>query len=268
MKTIEEYLQLPYTIEMIRQSNQSWFVSIKELPGCMSQGDTPEEAVAMIHDAMRAWVEVALEDGYPIPEPQADEDYSGRFVVRVPRGLHRQLAHTADLQEVSLNAYCIAVLAQSVGQPAAVNRDFSGLADAVERLLKGASVDIEEERSLEGALTNWMNEEIARVNASLQNGKTDEALFELYHLSKCLQNVGKKSPLFESMAGLVALFMQALRGQVAYLNQPAVQTRTFSLANIPLYTEPHDMQIKVIRDEKGLDYQANPLFRNPTNKRK
>lgn len=36
MKTMEEYLKLPYTIEIIQQSDGSWFVGIKELPGCMS----------------------------------------------------------------------------------------------------------------------------------------------------------------------------------------------------------------------------------------
>jgi len=39
---------------MIQQSDGSWFVGIKELPGCISQGDTPADAVEMIHDAMRA----------------------------------------------------------------------------------------------------------------------------------------------------------------------------------------------------------------------
>jgi antitoxin HicB len=269
MKTIEEYLQLPYTIEMIRQSNQSWFVSIKELPGCMSQGDTPEEAVAMIHDAMRAWVEVALEDGYPIPEPQSDEDYSGRFVVRVPRGLHRQLVLTADLQEVSLNAYCIAVLAQSVGQPAVVKRDFSGLADAVERLLKGASVDINEEKSLEENFAEWMSCEIDGVEALLQNEKTEEALSELTYLSKGLQKAGKKSPLFESMAVLIAFFTQKLRAQfTTNIYQPVEQTRTFSSAKIPSYPESNEKQIKTIGEEKNRDYQVNQFIVNPANKRK
>ncbi len=43
----------------------------------------------MIREAMRGWISVALEDGIPVPEPKPDEDYSGKFVVRVPRSLHR-----------------------------------------------------------------------------------------------------------------------------------------------------------------------------------
>ena len=45
----------------------------------------------MIRDAMRGWLEVALEDGIPVPEPRPLEAYSGKFVARVPRSLHRDL---------------------------------------------------------------------------------------------------------------------------------------------------------------------------------
>ena len=45
-----------------------YFVSAPELPGCMTEGDTFEEAMAMIEDAMQGWLEVALEHGDPVPE--------------------------------------------------------------------------------------------------------------------------------------------------------------------------------------------------------
>jgi antitoxin HicB len=115
-KTVDYYMNLPYTIELRRDSEEGWFVCVKELRGCMSQGDTAEEALAMIQDAMSAWLEVALEDGLPVPEPRSDEDYSGKFVVRVPRSLHRELVEMADREGVSLNQYINVVLAHSVGR--------------------------------------------------------------------------------------------------------------------------------------------------------
>ena len=115
-KTVEYYLSLPYTIELVPDPQEGWFVAIKELPGCMSQGETPEEAMEMIRDAMRSWIEVSLEDGDPIPEPRSLEDYSGKFVVRVPRSLHRDLAEMAGREGVSLNQYINVALARSVGQ--------------------------------------------------------------------------------------------------------------------------------------------------------
>lgn len=42
---------------------------VAELPGCVSQGATPEEAAANIRDAMLGWISVGLSDGQPIPEP-------------------------------------------------------------------------------------------------------------------------------------------------------------------------------------------------------
>jgi antitoxin HicB len=117
-KTIEYYLNLPYTIELRGEPEEGWFVRVRELLGCMSQGDTAEEAVAMIREAMRLWLEVALEEGDAIPEPRAEEEYSGKFVVRMPRSLHRELVATADREGVSLNQYINVALAGAVGRRA------------------------------------------------------------------------------------------------------------------------------------------------------
>jgi len=114
-KTVEYYMGLPYTIELQRDPEEGWFVRVKELPGCMSQGETAEEAVEMIQDAMQGWLEVSLEMGDAIPEPRPEEDYSGKFVVRVPKSLHRQLVDAADREGVSLNQYINVALAQAVG---------------------------------------------------------------------------------------------------------------------------------------------------------
>ena len=56
-----------------------------------------------------------LEDGVPVPEPRKAEEYSGKFVVRVPRSLHRQLATVAERDGASLNTYVNTTLAQAVG---------------------------------------------------------------------------------------------------------------------------------------------------------
>ena len=104
-KRIDHYLNLPYTIELQRDPEEGWFVQVRELRRCMSQGEKAEEAIAMIQEAMELWLEVALEDGLLIPEPRADESYSGTFVVRVPRSLHRELVERAAQDGVSLNQY-------------------------------------------------------------------------------------------------------------------------------------------------------------------
>ena len=67
-KTLDDYLALPYTIEIILDDG-AWFVQIKELPGCMTEVDTWAEIPTAIEEAKRLWLDLALERGRPIPEP-------------------------------------------------------------------------------------------------------------------------------------------------------------------------------------------------------
>lgn len=115
-KSVEYYLGLPYTIELHQDAEEGWFVRVKELPGCMSQGDTADDALASIREVMPLWIETALESGYEIPEPRVAEEYSGKFVVRVPRSLHRELVQGAVSEGVSLNQYINVVLSRAVGE--------------------------------------------------------------------------------------------------------------------------------------------------------
>jgi len=117
-EAVDHYLALPYHIEVIYDASgeaAGWFARVVELPGCMTQADDQAEVLVQIRDAMRAWIEAALEASEPIPEPAQDEAYSGKFVVRVPRSLHRQLAEAAEREGVSLNTFVISACARAVG---------------------------------------------------------------------------------------------------------------------------------------------------------
>jgi len=111
---VEKYLKLPYTIKLVPEEDGTYFVEVEELPGCMSAGDTVEEAVEMIHDAMRGWLEVAIEDGLDIPLPNAMKEYSGKFLIRVPKYLHRKLSEQAKKEGVSLNQLVVSLLSEKV----------------------------------------------------------------------------------------------------------------------------------------------------------
>src|SRR5438105_5058395 len=117
---VERYMALPYRIELTPDEG-GWFVRIPDLPYCMSQGDTVDEALEMIRDAQRGWLTVALENGQPIPEPRAPSygeanDHSGRLLIRLPKDLHRDLARAAQEQGVSINLLVATVLARAVGR--------------------------------------------------------------------------------------------------------------------------------------------------------
>lgn len=68
-ETLEDYLNLSYPITLYPEMNGGYTVMIADLPGCISQGETLEEAVANIQDARVAWLETAWECGDPIPLP-------------------------------------------------------------------------------------------------------------------------------------------------------------------------------------------------------
>ena len=93
MKTLNDYLAMSYRLEIVRDDAEGGFVaSYPDLPGCITCGETEEEAVKNALDAKKAWLEAALEDGLAIPAPDSLEAYSGQFKLRLPRSLHRSLA--------------------------------------------------------------------------------------------------------------------------------------------------------------------------------
>lgn len=71
-KYLEYYLSLLYPIELIPDMDGYWFARIPLLKGCMTNGDTREDALNMIDDAKRLWLETALSLGMTIPEPEAE----------------------------------------------------------------------------------------------------------------------------------------------------------------------------------------------------
>jgi len=97
-------------------------IEIPELPGCLSQGETLQEALEMIQDAKKGWLELALEDSLEIPEPASKEEHSGKFNIRMPKSLHSILVQKAREENVSLNQYINYQLARSVAYPLQENK--------------------------------------------------------------------------------------------------------------------------------------------------
>ena len=113
--SVQEYLKLPYNyiIKPIQDESGAYFhASVLEFDGCQSTGDTFEEAYVGLMEAMEGWIETKLECGFPIPKPMDEEKFSGKFVLRLPRSLHRQLAIEAKKEGISLNQYTLYKLAQ------------------------------------------------------------------------------------------------------------------------------------------------------------
>lgn len=114
--SLDYYLSLKYPITLYPDPDGGYFAEIKDLPGCMTQGDTAEESLEMIEDARQLWLKTAHKHGDSIPLPSTDTQYSGKTMLRMPRSLHQALAEGAERDEVSLNQYLVSLLSQAVGR--------------------------------------------------------------------------------------------------------------------------------------------------------
>jgi antitoxin HicB len=107
--TLEYYLSLNYKIELY-PDDSAFVAEIPDLPGCITQGETMEEAISFINEAKHLWLETAIFRGIPIQEPKQLDNYSGKFLIRMPKSLHARLVSQATDECVSLNQYIVSLL--------------------------------------------------------------------------------------------------------------------------------------------------------------
>ncbi|MGN0728021.1 type II toxin-antitoxin system HicB family antitoxin [Treponema sp.] len=114
MKTLEEYMKMPYKLEIIPDTEESGYVaSYPELPGCITCGETITSAVANAEEAKKEWLLAAIEENTEIAEPGSFDSYSGQFKLRLPKTLHKTLAEDSKKEGVSMNQYCVYLLAKN-----------------------------------------------------------------------------------------------------------------------------------------------------------
>jgi antitoxin HicB len=115
---VQELLARPYRLEVRGDPTQGYLARAPELPGCVTAGETPRQALTMLRGAMAGWFEAALVAGDPIPEPDGgtEDRHGGRMLIRLPKSLHRAIAEAAEREGVSANQYAVMLLAAGVGQ--------------------------------------------------------------------------------------------------------------------------------------------------------
>lgn len=129
-----DYLKKPYARRLVPDESGGYCASIQEFPGCLAEGETADEALHNLEAAATSWVEVALSLGQSIPEPTAFYGYSGKIALRIPRGLHKQAAELAEIEETSLNQFLINAIAQYVGQKNGLEHAYKQITDELHKL--------------------------------------------------------------------------------------------------------------------------------------
>ena len=87
-----------------------WLASFPDLPGCMSDGETPEEALRNAAEAETAWLAANEKWG------KAKAEKPARLVARLPRSIHRNLQERASEEGVSVNTMMVTLLAHGLGE--------------------------------------------------------------------------------------------------------------------------------------------------------
>ncbi|MDX2254655.1 MAG: toxin-antitoxin system HicB family antitoxin [Pseudanabaenaceae cyanobacterium bins.39] len=116
-QSLDYYLKLTYPITFYPDPDGGYVAEIKDLKGCLTQGETIEEAATNINEARELWIETAYEYGDEIPLPSSESEYSGKLMLRMPKGLHQRLANLAKSEGVSLNQYLLFLLSSATGNP-------------------------------------------------------------------------------------------------------------------------------------------------------
>jgi len=100
---------------LTKDEGGGFFITFPDLPGCMSDGETYDEAIENSKDAFLSWMLVHVEDGRAAPEP-GSRGGAGRFVQRLPKSLHARLIARAKQEGVSMNTLAVALLAEGLGK--------------------------------------------------------------------------------------------------------------------------------------------------------
>jgi antitoxin HicB len=116
---LEYYLSLkfPYTVEESDEEGRKIYIlSFPDLPGCWSEGENFEEAHQKLEEARKAWIWASLGEGLPIPEPAKEDEFSGKFLLRISPKLHMILSKNSEREGKSLNQHIRSILEAKVNQ--------------------------------------------------------------------------------------------------------------------------------------------------------
>lgn len=113
---VKDYLDKPYTQivkKVVDEVDGTFYVGrYLELPEARTHAESYEELEKRMKEVLELTIECRLKNNEDIPEPLAEDDFSGRFTLRIPKSLHRDLTVEAKNENVSLNQLALYKLAK------------------------------------------------------------------------------------------------------------------------------------------------------------
>lgn len=110
-----------YSVKITKLSPEmgdGYIAEVQELPGCIADGDTREEALSNIYEAIDLWIDVQKKVGRMVPEPKiykGEKEYNGKISLRTSKSLHEALVKISENEGVSLNSFINDTLSERIG---------------------------------------------------------------------------------------------------------------------------------------------------------
>ncbi len=133
-----KYQDLIYPFEirpLTMEDGGGYLISFPDIPGCISDGETPEEAIENGRDALWCILKVYKDEGKSFPKVASE--YSGKFVQRVPKFIHAELETTAAREGVSMNSLVQSFISHSLGMSAVEQRISAKKPRVIKKTTKG-----------------------------------------------------------------------------------------------------------------------------------
>jgi antitoxin HicB len=116
-KNLDYYINLPYTYIIEWSDVDGCFLgSIVELERNMTCGQTREEVLKNLKEALVSYVTTSLDNNMEIPEPLKIEDFKGSITYRTSKERHYKLAKQAKLFGKSINAFIDEAIGEKLKQ--------------------------------------------------------------------------------------------------------------------------------------------------------
>jgi predicted RNase H-like HicB family nuclease len=171
------------------EDGEYWVATVPDLPGCMSDGTTPNKAINNVQEAIEAWIEHAKAIGRDVPEPKY---YSGKFTVRLPKSLHKELELRAKNDNVSLNQTVVHLLSYALGKTSIVQVKVLGSEKQEQKIQSDLSTLFQNWVDLQ----QWKNSSVKMmvVATPMMNSRNDIESNQLgYQFSKEISRFGTYS---------------------------------------------------------------------------
>jgi len=104
---------------LTEEEGGGYLIEFPDFPGCIADGETPEDAVREGRDALNSYRQTLAELGR---DQHGLDAFSGQWRQRVPKSLHASLARRAMQEGVSLNTFVATLLAEGIGRRSVENQ--------------------------------------------------------------------------------------------------------------------------------------------------